>query len=255
MARTTCSRLLPSRLEISAVVLMAGSSLALNGAFSRRLVVPTALVSAVGMLLISRLAGATTEQQGLALESAPRGVRIGVVIGAPVVATMAAAAYIPSTQKFFRDERIIGADGPSALYELFIRMPLATAIGEELMFRSALEGILRSRRSSLQALLTSAALFGIWHTLPALDRLRSNPGARAVHKDNNVLKVVVVTGVCCATAGAAVALSYLRQKTGSVLAPIIVHYAINSGAFAGGWLASRQVTPLSKGIATGRHAL
>jgi uncharacterized protein len=123
-----------------------------------------------------------------------------------------------------------------------------------LIFRSALEGILRRRRSQLRAVVASAALFGIWHALPALDRLRSNSGARAVHKDNNLAKVLVVTGMCCVTAGAGVAFSWLRQKTGSVLAPIIVHYAINSGAYAGGWLASRQVMPLSKGVATGRHA-
>jgi len=245
MARSRHSCLLPTQHEVSAVALIAGSNLALNGAFPRRLVVPTALASAVGMLLISRLSGATTEQQGLALESAPRGLKIGLLIGAPVVGAMVAGAYVPFTHKFFRDERIITADGPSALYELFIRIPLATAIGEELIFRSALEGILRLRRSPLQALLATAALFGIWHALPALDRLRSNPGARAVHKDNNLAKFVVVIGVCCVTAGAAVVFSWLRQKTGSVLAPIIVHYAINSGAYAGGWLASRRANQLA----------
>ena len=245
MARTRHARLLPTQHEIPAVALMASSNLALNGALPQPYVVPTALASAAGMLLISRLSGATPEQLGLALESAPRGVKIGLLIGVPLAVTMAAGAYIPSTQKFFRDERIMSADGPSAFYELFIRMPVATAIGEELIFRSALEGILHCRRTPLQALITSAALFGIWHALPALDRLRSNPGARVVHKDNNLLKVVVVTGVCCATAGAGVALSWLRQMTGSVLAPIIVHYAINSGAYAGGWLASRRPNQLA----------
>jgi uncharacterized protein len=254
MARSRHASLLPTQHEVSAVALMAGSNLALNGAFPRRLVVPTALASAFGMLLISRLSGTTAEQQGLALESAPRGLKIGLLIGAPVVGAMMAGAYVPLTRKFFRDERIITADGPSALYELFIRIPLATATSEELIFRSALEGILRRRRSQLRAVVASAALFGIWHALPALDRLRSNSGARAVHKDNNLAKVLVVTGMCCVTAGAGVAFSWLRQKTGSVLAPIIVHYAINSGAYAGGWLASRQVMPLSKGVATGRHS-
>ncbi len=181
---------------------MAGSNLALNGTLPQRYVVPTALASAAGMLHLSQLSGATAEQQGLAVESAPRGVRVGLLIGVPVFAAIAAGAYFPATQKFFRDERIISAGAPLALYELFIRMPFATAIGEELIFRSALEGILRRRRSPLQALLTSAALFGIWHALPALNRLNSNPGTRAVHKDKSLLKLVAVTGVCCVTSGA-----------------------------------------------------
>jgi len=240
MARTRYARLLPTRHEMCAVALMAGSNLALNGTLPQRYVVPAALASAAGMLHLSQRSGATAEQQGLALESAPRGVKTGLLIGVPIFATIAAGAYVPATQKFFSDERVISADAPSALYELLIRMPLATALGEELIFRSALEGILRRRRSPLQALLTSAALFGVWHALPALNRLNSNPGTRAVHRDKSLLKLFAVTGVCCITSCASVALSWLRQTTGSVVAPIIVHYAINSGAYAGGWLASRR---------------
>jgi uncharacterized protein len=239
MGRNADAGFLPTQHEISAVALVVGSNLALNGALHRRYFVPAALFSAAGMLFIARLAGATTEQQGLTVESAPRGLKIGLVIGVPVFATMAAAAYVPFTREFFRDERIIRADASAVLYELFLRMPLATAMGEELTFRSALEGILRRRRSATQALLASAAIFGIWHALPTLDRLHSNPGAKGVHKNSRLTQLAIVTGVCCATAAASVVLSWVKEKTGSVVTPIVVHCAVNSGAFAGGWLASR----------------
>jgi membrane protease YdiL (CAAX protease family) len=162
-----------------------------------------------------------------------------MVIGVPIFTTLVACAFLPATRKFFSDERVTRTAASAALYDLYIRMPLATAIGEELTFRSALEAILRRRRSSATAWLVSSLIFGVWHILPTIDRLHTNPGARGMHKGSGVGRFGVVTAVSCATAAAGLVLSSLQRRTGSVFAPIIVHWAINGGAFAGAWLAAR----------------
>ena len=111
------------------------------------------------------------------------------------------------------------------------------------MFRSALEGILARSRSPLQAALISAPLFGAWHVLPALDRLHSNPGLSSVHRGGIKRRAAVVAGTVVFTAAASLGLSWLRRRSGSVVAPILVHYGINAGGFAGGWIASRGARP------------
>ena len=186
------------------------------------------------------------EQQGLSLAALPAGVKRGLLMGVPIAAATLAGAFLPSTWSYYRDERVVRASASSALYEIFVRIPLATATSEELMFRSALEAILRLRRSSLQTLLMSNALFGAWHVFPALDHLRSNPRQRADGTRTTTGKLRLLIAHCCATAVAGLALSLLRRTSGSVAAPILVHYCVNGGAFGGSWLASNLRTLLRR---------
>jgi membrane protease YdiL (CAAX protease family) len=157
----------------------------------------------------------------------------------PITLPVGLGALFPPTRRFFRDDRVTQATPAQAAYELFVRIPIATAASEEVMFRSALEGILARNRSPLRAALISAPLFGIWHVLPALDRLHSNPGLSLVHRGGIKRRAAVVACTIGITATASLGFSWLRRRTGSVVAPILVHYGINAGGFAGGWIASR----------------
>jgi membrane protease YdiL (CAAX protease family) len=148
-------------------------------------------------------------------------------------------AFAPWTARFFRDERIVGAGTLQAAHQLLVHIPLTTAASEELMFRGALDAILARGREPRTASLISAGLFGAWHILPALDRSLANPGVQHVHSGSKAKKTMVVVAVCGVTAASGVALSWLRIRSGSVAAPILVHYAANAGGFFGGWLASR----------------
>jgi uncharacterized protein len=233
---------IPTRHEIAVVALLAGANIVLNRVVPRRYIVPSALTSAAGMVLVARMSGVTVEQQGLSLAALPAGVKRGLLVGIPLAAATLAGAFLPSARSYYRDERVVRASASSALYEIFVRIPLATAASEELMFRSALEAMLRRRRSSLQTLLLSNALFGAWHVFPALDHVRSNPRERADRGGTTTGKLRLLIVHCCATAVAGVALSMLRRSTGSVAAPILVHYSVNGGAFGGSWLASNLRT-------------
>jgi uncharacterized protein len=177
---------------------------------------------------------------GLALGDVPQGVRAGLATGVPVGAVAALGAFLPWTARFFRDERIVRTGALGAAHELLIRIPLATAAAEELMFRGALDAILIQRRSRVSAALTCAGLFGAWHILPALDRSLANPGVTRVHDGSKAKQAIIVLPVCAVTALSSLALSFLRVRSGSIVAPTLVHFAANAGGFLGGWLASRR---------------
>lgn len=229
----------PAPHEATAVVFLAAVNVILNRAVSAPLAVPAALAAAGVAVLLGTRAGANLGEQGLRPETVPRGVLVGVAAGVPIALLVGLGAFLPPTQRFFRDARVTQATPAQAAYELLVRIPFATSASEELMFRSALEGILARTRSPLRAALLSAPLFGAWHVLPTLDRLHSNPGLKSVHEGRVARRAAVVAGTVGITAAASLGLSWLRRRTGSVIAPILLHYSINAGGFAGGWLASR----------------
>jgi len=229
----------PTTQEAAAVAFLATVNVILNRTVPAPLAVPAALVAAAAAVLLGVQAGAGVREQGLSSEAIPRGTRAGLAAGVPIALLVGLGAFLPPTRRFFRDARVTRATPAKTAYELFVRIPFATAASEELMFRSALEGILARNRSPMRAALIGAPLFGAWHVLPALDRLHSNPGLSSVHKGGIVRRAVVVAGSVGVTAAASLVLSWLRRRTGSVVAPILVHYSINAAGLAGGWIASR----------------
>ena len=72
-------------------------------------------------------------------------------------------------------------------------------------------------------------MFGVWHVLPTLESLAANPPDDGDHSAAH--KIGVVAGTVAATTAAGVGFSLLRLRSRSVLAPVIVHAAINSSAF------------------------
>ena len=226
-------------IEVAAVTTIAGTNLLLNRTASRSAAIAIGLAAAAGMLALASARGASTAQMGLSSDKALRGAARGALLGVPVAAAMLLGARIPTTRRFFRDERIVSANLKDAAYELLVRMPLVTAVGEELMFRAAFEGLLSRRHSATSAALLSAVAFALWHVLPTLDRVHSNPGVAETHQGSMARQALVVAAVLGATGIASLGLSLVQRRTGSVVAPIILHYAINASGFAAGWLTHR----------------
>jgi membrane protease YdiL (CAAX protease family) len=68
----------------------------------------------------------------------------------------------------------------------------------------------------------ASAAFGIWHIRPTAEALAANrlamaPGAR----------IAAVSAVAAGTAAAGVLLSLLRDRSGSLAAPVVLHLAAN----------------------------
>ncbi|WP_324277875.1 type II CAAX prenyl endopeptidase Rce1 family protein [Blastococcus brunescens] len=78
------------------------------------------------------------------------------------------------------------------------------------------------------AAVMSAVVFGIWHIRPTLGALAANDLV-----DGPVQRVVAVGLGCLVTAVAGGVFTWLRLRSGSLLAPALLHLATNSlGALA-----------------------
>jgi membrane protease YdiL (CAAX protease family) len=127
------------------------------------------------------------------------------------------------------DRRVAGLRGHELAYYVLVRIPVGTAVAEEILFRSALFAVWRDAGiSSLGAALSASLAFGLWHVSPTILGIRMNdPDA----SDQKLWAAVV--GAVVLTTVVGLALTWVRLRTGGVLAPIVLHGGINSvGALA-----------------------
>jgi membrane protease YdiL (CAAX protease family) len=99
------------------------------------------------------------------------------------------------------------------------RIVLVTALGEEILFRGVIYGLVVTV-STRAAVVVSSVTFGAWHVVDALEAAGTDApmlGSLAL-----VAGVVLVTSL----AGALV-FAPLRRRTGAVYAPALVHAALN----------------------------
>ncbi len=217
------------RAEAAAGVATLAYGAVLNRLLPEAVHIPASLTAAAAWLTAARRAGVSVAGLGLASDRLRTGARVGLAVGAPIVAGIAAASRAGATSDYFDDARVRGATPRKAAYEAALRIPIATALGEELIFRGALLGLFGRRHSTVTAVAASSLLFGMWHVLPTLESLALNPPEDGDHSATH--KLGVVAGTVAATTAAGVGFSLLRLRSGSVLAPVIVHAAINSSAF------------------------
>ncbi|WP_425706143.1 CPBP family intramembrane glutamic endopeptidase [Gordonia sp. DT30] len=188
-------------------------------------------VGAVLILLIGKAVGLTWDDVGLSPRSMGRGLQYaGVIVGA-IAVIAAVGVALPFTRELFHNDAY--RDVGPALYSALILIPLRTVLAEELIFRGVLFGALRRTFTPRTALLTQAGLFGLWHVASSLglsahnQALGDTVGTGAWGTAAGVLLAVLVTGF------AGIILGWLRIRSGSLLAPIALHWAVNGvGAIA-----------------------
>jgi membrane protease YdiL (CAAX protease family) len=212
----------------------------------RRAHLLTQPVAGVLLLALGRRAGLSWADLGLAVGAAGAGVLVGV-IGAILIATgYALALAVPALRGAFLDTRYhVGLR--SALRIALVEIPLSTVLLEEIAFRGVVWGLLAADGGRVAATAVSSALFGVWHVLPALDLARTSTaiGGRGLSWRR---RVTVVGTTVLGTAIAGVLLAELRRRTGSLLAPIAIHWAANAiGVLASAWAWGRQVRSAAEG--------
>ena len=154
-----------------------------------------------------------------------RGVTVGGIIALAIIAFFVVAAAIPSSRGAFEDQRIVEGSIWLSMYHALFRVPLGTAVYEEVLFRGVIFGMLARRTSALMAAMWSSVLFGIWHILPAMDAIETNPIGEALGGSwEPVVAAVVSTFI------AGLGFVWIRLYAGSILASILVHVAANSTA-------------------------
>jgi hypothetical protein len=125
---------------------------------------------------------------------------------------VAVAAVLPASRRFFADRRVADVGRGEAAYDLTVRIPLATALAEELLFRGALLALFRQRRSEAAAVLWSSLLFGAWHVLPTLDDYQGNPASELIADPRRGRRLAVLA-TALSTAGAGVVFARLRLRS------------------------------------------
>lgn len=107
-----------------------------------------------------------------------------------------------------------------AFTQIFVRIPVFTALIEEAFFRGVLHAALMALYPTEVAIWLGAGLFGMWHIGPGVDQAQASGRTNRAGAAHTALTVVATT-----LAGAF--LVWLRIETGSIWAPVAVHAAIN----------------------------
>jgi uncharacterized protein len=181
-------------------------------------------VAATGLLLMAaRAAGISREELGLDRQGWPGGLRWGGPCLAVIAAACAAGVAVPAVRPLFADARRAGADGGDVAYQVLIRIPLGTVLWEETAFRGVLLAALTRTFFQPAALGASAVLFGVWHVRPTAEAVAANDLA-----PGPVMRWLAVLLGCTATAAAGWLFAWLRVRSGSLLAPVLLHLGTNT---------------------------
>ena len=202
---------------------------------------PLANLGATGTAVAAAAAsGLTASDLGLGRERLGAGLRWAAGPSGALAAAWIIVAAVPASRPVLADQRITSLTWPQVAYQVAVRIPAGTVLWEEVAFRGVLQAFLRRVLPGPAALAVTAAVFGIWHVRPTVEALRINQltGSR-----RSVAGSVAAT--VAGTAAAGLLLSWLRERSGSLAAPVLLHLSANCGAA----LAARSahgISPASK---------
>ena len=190
----------------------------------------------LGILVIAVAIGRRHEtswtDMGMRRDRIGRGLIVGGITVALIAIGIVVAVIFPPTRDLFRDDRIVDASIPFLLFEALIRVPIATALYEEVLFRGVIFGMLSRRMAPLWAALVSSAAFGFWHILPTLETVETNPAGGMF---TGIFGMGLASvGAVLGTAAAGLVFMWLRLRANSVVAPILTHAAWNGFAIIAG---------------------
>jgi uncharacterized protein len=187
------------------------------------LAVPTGALVALGL---SRWYGATWGELGLARPTWGSGARWGAAAAGIVIVVVAVAAALPLTRSAFADNRYHDDLGAALRYAL-IAIPLQTVIWEELAFRGVLLALISKPYGRRAGTIGSSVLFGLWHITSALGLTTDNATLGSHLGSGAGGQLLGVLGAVVATTAAGLVFCWLRWRSGSLIAPAALHWALN----------------------------
>lgn len=212
------------------VVVLAGTNLIAHftTALASILAVP---IAAVILLALMRKRGLGWAELGLSPRHWRRGTVYALAAVGIVLTVVAIGALLPLTRPFFLADRYATFSG--ALIASMIVIPLQTAIPEELAFRGVLHGTLDRVYGIRGVFASGSLLFGLWHIASSLGLTSTNRGLAALLGGGLPAQLAGIGLAVLATAAAGTLFTWLRHHTGSLLAPIALHWSVNgAGALA-----------------------
>lgn len=193
--------------------------------------IATVPLAAVGLVALVRSRGLDWAELGLGRAHWKAGVGYALAAVVVVVAVVVVGALLPWTRPMFLNNRYATLSG--ALLASMIIIPLQTVIPEELAFRGVLHGALSRAWGFRGVAAAGSLLFGLWHIATSLGLTSSNVGFTRLFGGGAVGMLAGVTLAVAATAAAGFVFSWLRRRSGSLIAPIALHWSLNGvGALA-----------------------
>jgi membrane protease YdiL (CAAX protease family) len=193
--------------------------------------VATVPAAAIGLLLLVRARGLGWSELGLGREHWRSGAGYALAAVGLVGAVIAVGALLPLTRPMFMNNHYATMSG--ALVASMIIIPLQTVIPEELAFRGVLHGTLDRAWGFRGVAAAGSLLFGMWHIATSLGLTSSNVGFTKLFGGGVSGTVAGVVLAVVATGAAGFVFTWLRRRSGSLIAPIALHWSLNGlGALA-----------------------
>lgn len=193
--------------------------------------IATVPAAAVGLVVLVRSGGLGWAELGLGRDHWKSGVGYALAAVAVVLSVIAVGALLPWTRPMFLNNHYATVSG--ALFASMIIIPLQTVIPEELAFRGVLHGALSRAWGFRGVAAAGSLLFGLWHIATSLGLTSSNVGFTRLFGGGVVGMLAGVTLAVFATGAAGFVFSWLRRRSGSLIAPIALHWSLNGlGALA-----------------------
>lgn len=191
------------------------------------LTVPVACVATALLVYLAHRDGLSWADLGLGRSSLPRGLAWGAVAVVLVVVGYTVVLLSPWGHDVLGDDARTPQNLNDLLVKVLVVIPLRTILLEEVAFRGVLWGLLRARTSGNAATAGSAAAFGLWHLAPAALLIQTNANLAVASDGSSLAAVGVVLGIVVFTGIAGVVFAELRRRSGSLLAPMGLHAAVN----------------------------
>ncbi len=193
--------------------------------------VVTVPAAAIGLVAWLRFNGLGWAELGLGREDWKSGAAYALGAVGLVVAVIAAGVLLPLTRPMFLNNHYATISG--ALIASMIVIPLQTVIPEELAFRGVLHGTLNRAWGFRGVAVAGSLLFGLWHIATSLGLTNNNVGFTRLFGGGVFGMLAGVVLAVVATGAAGFVFSWLRRRSGSLLAPIALHWSLNGvGALA-----------------------
>jgi membrane protease YdiL (CAAX protease family) len=197
-------------------------------AWANIVVVP---VGALALVALMRTRGLGWTEIGLGRAHWRSGARYALTAALIVGSVIGIGIALPWTRPMFLNNRYATISG--ALLASMIIIPLQTVIPEELAFRGVLHGTLDRAWGFRGVATLGSVLFGFWHIATSLGLTSGNVGLTHILGTGFGAMLAGVVGAVIATGAAGFVFTWLRRRSGSLLAPIALHWSLNGmGALA-----------------------
>ncbi|CAB5016247.1 MAG: CPBP family intramembrane metalloprotease [Actinobacteria bacterium] len=203
----------------------------MNNRWREHWYVRTCVLGALILLGIGLLDHQTWDTMGLGLGTYLTGLLWGAGCVVAVMLVYVVGAAVPFTRTFFHDERGGEQGGLELMRNALVVVPFGTVLLEEVAFRGVLLAMVSSRYGLVWGVAVSSVAFGLWHILPSLVMHESNAGVAATIGTGTRARAVSVVLSVVGTAIAGVLFCVLRIGSGSLLAPMGLHWATNGLGF------------------------